>query len=329
VSPRVAQDVGDMNLSCDIVGVSSQSLSTFTKILSPDRPSRFVDPMLQPIINKLSQITLFNDVFSVWDRRLSCYTLFLPNNASEYQQYVTGFNYRYIDRLGIESWSTLDGWNWHAVARSSEGNIFYARNNDTSIFIQGDAKTNPINADFVGEQEMWDDDTTWDDQTGWSPVADVDDSGVPIKWVWEIPWSDLKHRALSKTLRHLIFDTEGDQQFKVKVFIDDIYKTRNSSEPWSDGTLFTDGTGFNPVTELSLTPALTLDLIAKDAGGYGNAPYGSSPYGGGNNTALRTLTYAPTRFTSMKLRLEGEAMGPMKFIAITLLYLIGTIRRLP
>lgn len=329
ISPRVAQDIGEMNLSCDIVGVASQSLSTFTKILSPDRPSRFVDPMLQPLINKLSQETLFNHVFSVWDRRLSCYTLFIPNDANEYQQYVTGFNYRYIDRLNIESWSTMEGWNWGAVARSSEGNIFYSRSNDTTIFLQGDAKTNPIYTDFVGEQEMWDDDTPWSDQTGWSPVVDVHDSGVPIKWTWEIPWSDLKHRALAKTLKYLIFDTEGDQQFTVKVFVDDMYETRNGGELWSDDTLFTDNMGFDPYVDRPLTPALTLNMIAKDAGGYGVAPYGSSPFGGGNNTALRTLTYAPTRFTTMKLRLEGEATGPLKFIAVTLLYLIGTIRRMP
>lgn len=329
ISPRVAQDIGDMNLSCDIVGVSSQSLSTFTKILSPDRPSRFVDPMLQPLINRLSQETLFNHVFSVWDRRLSCYTLFIPNDENKYQQYVTGFNYRYIDRLGIESWSTLDGWNWGSVARSSEGNIFYSRSNCFCIFLQGDSKTNPVHADFVGEQEMWDDNTPWDDQTGWTPVADVHDSGVPIKWTWEIPWSDLKHRALSKTLKYLIFDTEGDQQFTAKLFIDDQYKTRDGGEVWDDGTLFTDNTGFNPPVVEPLTPAITLNMIAKDAGGYGTDAYGTAPFGGGNNTALRTTTYAPARFTSMKLRLEGESTGPLKFIAITLLYMLGTIRRMP
>lgn len=328
-SPRTAQNVGDEILDVDIVGVSSQALSTFTKILSPDRPSRFVDPMLQPIINNLPADALTFGTFSAYDRRLSTYMLFMPNNSRDLQQYVTCFAYREIDKLNIKSWSTLKGWNWCAACRSSEGNIFYARQNSTTIFLQGDAKTNPLNADFIGEQETFSDGTTFTDQTGFSPVASVAKSGVPIKWAWELPWSDLKHRALSKTLKYVILDTEGGEQFTLKVFIDDLRTGPDFGETFSDGTLFTDGTGFDPNSDPPYTPALTLELVGRDAGGYGVQAYGSSPFGGGNNTKKRTLTYAPTKFTTAKLRFEGEAMGPLKFVAITLLYQMGTIRRLP
>ena len=337
VSPRVGQDLGDIQLTADIVGVASVALATFTRVLSPDRPSRFVDPLLQPDINRLSTDTLRKGVFSIFDRRLSAYILFVPNDSDQYQTYVTGYLYRYIDRLKIEAWSRIRGWNWHAATRSAEGNVFYARHLDTKVFIQGDSKTNPLYKDFINEQEVFSDGTEFTDHTGFTPVSSEETSGLPIKWAWELPWADLKHRGLAKTLRYVIFDTEGNQEFQMRVFIDDMYAQPPSGEAFTDTTVFSDGTGFVPYSVLPYTPALQLDFIGKTATGWGYQSYGrsglpvlgNSAYGGGNNTALRTLTLAPTKFTSMKLRMDGAASGPMKFVAITLLYQQGTIRRMP
>jgi hypothetical protein len=133
------------------------------------------------------------------------------------------------------------------------------------------------------------------------------------------------------------FDTEGNQEFTLSVFVDDLYALPPSGEEFTDTTVFTDGTGFIPYSVIPYTPALQLDFIGKAATGYGLQSYGrsglpvmgNSAYGGGNNTALRTLTLAPTKFTSMKLRMDGQSYGPMKFVAITLLYQQGTIRRMP
>jgi hypothetical protein len=113
------------------------------------------------------------------------------------------------------------------------------------------------------------------------------------------------------------------------VFVDDIYTLPLTGEAFSDGTLFTDGGGWIPYNELPYAPALQLDFIAKDAPGWGIQYYGNSPYGGGNNTGVRKLTLAPTKFNTMKLRMSGRATGPLKFVAITLLFQTGTIRRLP
>jgi hypothetical protein len=329
VSPRVGQDLGDIQLTADIVGVASFSLATFTRVLSPDRPSRFVDPLLQPDINKLSTDTLHKGVFSVFDRRLSTYIVFIPNDAHDYQKYVTGYMYRYIDRLKIEAWSRITGWNWHSATRSAAGNVFYARHLDTKVFIQGDAKTNPIYADFVGEQETWSDDTIFTDRTGFTPVSDINNSGIPIDSTWELPWSDMRHRGMSKTMRYLIMDTEGNQEFKAQLFIDDKYRLITQGEAFTDLTFFSDGTGFIPESVLPLTPALETDFIAKDAGGYGTATYGSSPYGGGNNTRLRLLTLMPTKFNTFKLRFTASTKNKLKYVAITVLYQQGTIRRMP
>ena len=130
-------------------------------------------------------------------------------------------------------------------------------------------------------------------------------------------------------MRYLILDTEGTEEFTSYVFVDDFYTLEILGEPFTDGTLFTDGTGFVPMLNVQYTPALTMNWIARDASGWGIQKYGTSLYGGGNNTKLRNLTLTPTKFTTVKLRFEGYSRGPMKFVAVTLLYQGGSIRRLP
>lgn len=197
------------------------------------------------------------------------------------------------------------------------------------IFVRGDSETNPLYLDYMGEQEMFSDDTTFTDHTGFSPVADVNKSGVPIQWTWELPWSDLKHRAFSKTLRYIILDTEGGAQIRCRVFVDDLYLANDPGETFSDFTTYDDDMGHTPNADPPYTQALDLNFIAKDHGGYGTESYGGDPYGGGNNTAIRKLTLSPTKFNTFKLRFEGESTRPLKFVAITLLYQGGSIRRLP
>lgn len=329
ISSRVGQDVGDLSLTCDIAGVSAMNLNNFTRILAPDRPSRLIDPQLQKDINELDSESLKEGAFSLFDRKLSSYMLFLPNDTHTLQTTNNAYFYRYVDRMDIKAWSKLKGWNWSAAARSAEGRVFFALFQSTKIFLLGDSKINPLYRDFMGDQETFSDGTYFTDGTGFGPVSNFETSGLPIEFVWELPWSDLKHRGLAKTLRYVIFDTEGDQEFLMRVFIDDMYTGAQVGEPFSDGTLFTDGTGWIPYVTLPFTPALELDFIAKDAGAYGIQAYGNSPYGGGNNTAVRKLTLSPTKFNTVKLRMSGRARGPLKFVAITLLFQQGTIRRLP
>lgn len=329
VSQRALQNIGTFGLACDTVGVTSVTLSPFTSILSPDRPSRLVDPSLQVDLNELDLTSLRDGVFSVFDRRLGVYMIGVPTNPGPDQRGIKFYCYRYIDSLKIASWTTHEDWNFNCGTRSSEGNLFFARANSNKIFLKGDAKTNPLFADYIGEQETFSDKTVFTDGHGLTPITSVATSGVPINWVWELPWTDLKDRAITKTLRYVIFDTEGDQQFQAQVFIDDQFIARNFGELFTDHTAFTDGMAWTPNGHPPYTPAAQLQWIGRDAGGFGNSPYGSSPYGGGNNTSMRSLSLMPTKFTTAKFRFSGSSMGPLKFVSITLLYQKGTIRRMP
>lgn len=325
-SPRTLQDIGDMALAMDIVGVSNVQLTNFTKILSPDRPSRLIDKLIQFAVGQLDVQTLHDNVFSVYDRRLAMYMLFIPNDDWTLSRYMRGFGYRYIDGLKINAWSTFAGWRWNCGTRSSEGRIFFTRRDDTKLFVMGDETVDPIYADYVGEQETFSDGTVYTDGTGNGPIASLATSGVPIKFAWELPKTDLKHRGLTKTLRYITIDAEGDQQFTVYAFVDNVYAMKDGGETFSDDTLFTDDTGFDRSTPVRL-PALTSVRIAADADGWGLQAYGNSPYGGGNNTGVEKETLMPTKFKTLKLRFEGETMGPLRFVALTLWTQSGTIRR--
>lgn len=328
VSSRTIQNVGEKSLACDIVGVQSIGLQTFTQTLSPDRPSRLVDPLIQKALAPLDLATLNESVFSQWARLESMYMLFVPDTIRESQVTTRGFEFRYIENLDINAWSTVSGWNWAWSARSSEGLVFFGRANDTAIFVKGDEKKLPLYADFIGDQETFSDGTTFTDGTGWSPVSDVNSSGIPIRFQWDLPWSDMKKRSIQKTVRYLILDTQGSAEFTCSMFIDNKYLDKtDAGEPFLDGTLFDDDLGFvrdtlSPV----LTPALQTNFVGSDYGGYGSEPYGDI-YGGGRNTSFSRNFQFPTKFMMFKLRFTGETMRPLKFVGISPVYIDGSIRR--
>lgn len=327
-SSRSIQDLGDKTLACDIVGVTSTELAKFTSKLSPDRPSRLIDPLIQKSLAELSTTTMENGIFSQYDRLSSMYMLYVPNTQRDSQVETFGFGYRYIEKLGIQAWNTFSGNNWAWSSRSSEGLVFFGRANDNMIFVKGDENKLPLYANYIGEQETFDDGTVFEDGTGLSPVADVDTSGVPIRVAWELPWSDLRKRANQKTLRYLVLDAQGTASFTVKVFIDNKRVNKaDRGETFSDDSLFDDDLGFarNPLYE-DLTPALTMEMVASDYGGYGSEPYGDI-YGGGRNTGFMRNITMPTKCNLMKLRFEGEIMRPLKIVGITPVYIEGSIRR--
>lgn len=328
IANRTTQDLGELALACDIAGVTSVALATFTTKLSPDRPSRLVNPLIKKAVTALGNSTLEDGVFSQYDRVSSMYMLFVPNAVRDSQIETRGFGYRYIDKLNIEAWNTFSGWNWAWSSRSSEGLIFFGQANSNKIFVKGDEETLPLYADYIGDQETFSDGTVFTDGLGLFPISDLNTSGVPIRWIWEIPWSDLKNRAIQKSSRYLILDTEGSATFNVKAFIDNKYiDDTDTGEEFSDDTLFYDDLGFKrDALYPALSHALTLDFVGSNYGGYGNEPYGDI-YGGGRNTKFARLMPFPTKFNMFKLRLSGETMRPLKIVGITPAWLQGSIRR--
>ena len=211
-------------LFSDVVGVNSIKRALFTGSIQPERLSRLVDPEIQKDIARLEEtVTLEDDTFSIFDNKSNNYMLFVPNHDDALRTETRCFVLKKVPEMKIEAWHEWRGWNFQAACRSSLERVFLAKG--TMVYVLGETHDggDKIYRDFVGEQEMWADDLPWEDNTGWSPISDENDSGVPIIWVWELPWSDAEQRFRNKESRFIRFDTEGDAEFTAEMFLDNRY----------------------------------------------------------------------------------------------------------
>jgi hypothetical protein len=325
VSHRSVQGLGDDILFCDIVGVNSVTKSLVTATIRPERVSQLIDPEIQKRIGNLDTTSsLLDGIFSVFNRQEQEYMLFIPNQSDDDTVTETiCFDFKNIVALKINAWSMFRDWNWVAAARSAQGRVFFSKG--TQIFVYGSI-TDPFYADYIGDQETFDDGTVWEDGLGNTPVADVNDSGVPIRFAWELPWADFKHRENSKKMKYIAMDTQGTARFTVSMFVDNI-KLENGyqGEEFGDGTIFDDLTGFDS-EQLPYDPALSAEFAAGDVLGFGGDGYGQY-FGGGRITSDARLYAWPAKFQIAKFRISGETMAPLKIVSLSMMYSLGSIRR--
>jgi len=123
----------------------------------------------------------------------------------------------------------------------------------------------------------------------------------PIAFQWEMPWADFDQRVKEKHNRYIQLDTTGTAQFTLQMFVDRLYKL--------DGLLI---------------PNNTMTFVGGDNGGYGD---NGQPYGGGRQTSDQRLYDWPARGKLFKLRFEGITDEPLRVVAASLMYQVGSIRR--
>tara|TARA_R100001594_G_scaffold22817_1_gene44307 strand:- start:2321 stop:4123 length:1803 start_codon:yes stop_codon:yes gene_type:complete len=323
ISHRALSTVGEDMLFCDNVGVASVSKALYTGAVKSDRISALVDPEIQKTLGKFTDSTgLRNRTFSVFDSLEQSYMLFIPNADGLTETTETrGFAYRRIKSLRVKSWYEVTNMEWSCATISALKRVFFAKG--TEVFIYGN-DADPVHKDREGSEEMFDDDFTFTDYTGFSPVADSKDSGIYIPFEWELPWSDNQARFNVKVSRYINFDTEGDQRFSAQMFVDNIYeKTDDFGETWLDDFTFDDSLGWDVEV---LDPALEMEFLGGTAPGFGTDEYGQL-YGGGRPTRIENLYAWTSKYKLFKLRVIGDAAGPLKFVSLTLAYNTGSIRR--
>jgi hypothetical protein len=325
LSHRIIQTIGEDMIFGDVNGVSSVKRALFTGSVTSDRQSYLVDPEYHSSIEAIeSTITIEDNVWSMWDSASNNYMLFIPNATQEAE--MTEYRcmvYKRNKKLKIEAWSDWRNWKFRCGCRSALKNIFLCEG--TQVFRLGESTHDQVTKDYVGDQEMWDDDTPFTDYTGWTPVASAADSGVPIKFIWELPWSDNNNRFLTKNSRYINFDTTGDNRFTVDMFTDNIYLDANNfGEDWEEDELkFDDSLGWDVDV---LDPALSMVFEGGDSPGFGNDEFGED-FGGGRPTRLEKLVAWTAKYKLQKLRISGDATKSLKFVSISLAYLTGSPRR--
>jgi hypothetical protein len=122
-------------------------------------------------------------------------------------------------------------------------------------------------------------------------------NGVPITFDWEMPWTDLKKRLDIKQLRYIGMDTQGTSQFTVRAYVDNM-------ENWGNND----------------TPMLTMTFVGGDTDA-------TDPPVPARTTGDERLYAFPLKFRLLKLRFSGTATASLRFISISLAYLMGSIRR--
>jgi hypothetical protein len=325
VSHRIIQAVGEDMFFGDVNGISSIRRALFTGSVQSQRDSQLIDPAYQKELGGLNSIvTLEDEVWSLWDSANYNYMVFVPDateksRVTEYRCFV----YKKNEKLKISAWHDWRGWKFRSGCRSSLKSIFLTEG--TQVFRLGE-QNYPAEKDFEGVEEMWGDDTSFEDYTGWfDAIADVKDSGIPIKFAWELPWSDHNSRFNTKNSRYLNFDTQGDNRFLCEMFTDNIYYDKTDfGEDWVEDALkFDDKTGWDVDV---LDPTLSMEFEGGDGPGFGLDEFGED-FGGGRPTHLEKLYAWTAKYKLQKVRISGDKVKPLKFISITLGYLQGSPRR--
>ena len=297
----------------------------FTGSTQSTRNSQLIDPEYHKVLDQLdSTVAIEDNVWSIWDSANTNYMFFIPNGSTdelttEYRCFV----YKKNPALKIDSWSDWRNWNFKSGCRSALKHLFLTTG--TQVYRLGEATHNQIYTDYQGDQEMFSDDTTFLDNTGFNPVANEADSGVPIQFIWELPWSDNNDRFKTKNSRYINFDTQGDNKFLVEMFTDNIYKDKTDfGEDWEEDSLkFDDFTGWDVDV---LDPTLSMVFEGGDSPGFGSDEFGED-FGGGRPTRLEKLYAWTAKYKIQKLRLSGDAVNQLKVISVSLAYLGGSVRR--
>ena len=331
IAHRSSQTIGEDLFFLDQVGIPSLNRALFTATVESGRISQLIDPRIQQALDSVNSTSAQSDlIHSVYDSLSGNYMLFIPDainttDITEYRCFVLKKN----ETLKIEAWQEWRNWRFRSSCRSQLKRVFLTQ--DAQVYVLGeshgdinDQSIDRISTDYQGDQEMFDDDTSFTDYKGFNPVADTKDSGVPIPFVWELPWSDANRRFNVKASRYVNFDTEGDQKFTCDMFVDNIYEDRsNLGETYLDGTTFDDEFGYD--VEI-LKPNISGEFVGGTGPGFGLDEYGKS-FGGSRPTRHEGLYAWESRYKINKFRFSHDATAPLKFVSISLAYSVGSVRR--
>lgn len=289
LSHGAIQTFGDDVLYLDLFGVPQLSRTMFTQSIRPGRASQLIDPEIQAALNNLTTYgAIRSRVFSVYNQQEGQYMLFIPDaNAPEDITATKCFVYTNIPQMDVKAWSLFDGWNFACGCRSAEGRIFFVGYNN-KVYLYGN-KSDPSYADFIGDT-----------------AANADGSGVDIAFDWEMPWADFGKRMNVKKTYHIGFDTKGAAKFTAEFYVDNFIEDANGDD----------------------TPVLSLEFVGGDSDGYGGVRENAeTPYGAGRRAVDERLWAWVAKFKLAKLRIHGSTKLPLKFIAVSMTYQIGSIRR--
>jgi hypothetical protein len=277
--------VGDDTFYCDNVGVNSITRVNIYQTLRPVRASHLIDPLITAMLQPLSTNQVSQHVFAVYDLRHFRYMLFAPVFAADGVTVTESicFSYSNIPALKVDAWARLRGWKWQAACRTALQNVIFAGGNKLYSY---DFDNPDTGADLLNDPDV------------------NGGNGVPLTFEWEMPWADFKRRMFIKQTRYISLDTQGDAEFTLDAFVDNIVERQGVD-----------------------VPMLSMTFFGGDVGGFGNSPFGNAGFGGGRKSSDERLFAWTTKLKLLKLRFSGTTTRKLKFISVSIAYVLGKARR--
>ena len=245
-----------------------------------------------------------------------------------------GYIYHYVPQLKLFAWSrfkTKEYLRFNCGCGTLEGRAFLFT--PDGYMMRYGSPENPVYADWYGMYDFvsWTSgqtyhtkDRVFDSHDGlvYKCLADVTTTaadfqtarelepdsweeykGEPISFTWELPWSDFGARQHTKALRFVHADANGQAQFTVELFSDNIYRDAATGQ---------------------LTPARSITFVPNEAGAYGA---GQQVYGAGRRTREQKLWQMPVKCKLLKVRTSGESTQSLSVSAYSFLYQKGSVVR--
>lgn len=288
ISHNTLVALGDDILFLDQVGISSIQRALITATLTPTRESQLVSLDLQTALAPLTLAQMQDNVFAVLDRIANHVLFFIPKSATiDSDTDNHVYVFAFDKSQKFRAMNYFEEMRYRSGCRSAEGRIFLTRGVNVYYYRN---QYEPLYTDYSTPAEQpWDDGTLWDDGTGWFDTDTVFD-GDPITFSWATPYSDMRAPERVKNSKYLSILAQGAGAITVEMFTDR-FDTAQLSMAFTQ-------TEFPSSSTAVSRPS--------------------------NNDKL----YAwPMKFTRAKLRVSGSTSSRLDFIALTLFYNGGSVRR--
>jgi hypothetical protein len=279
--------LGDDILFLDQAGMASVQRALITATLSPVRESTLIGTDIQAAMQPFTPAQLEQHVFAVHDRIAQHILFFIPKSDT-----VTPITDNNVFVYCFDRSQRFRAWTRFDQMAYRCG----TRTTEGRIFLAAGLKVyfyhnqyNPLYNDYaIGGLQNWDSGQPWDDNLGWEELSNA--VGTPIPYAFALPWTDMRQTGRVKVSKYIGVTAEGAGNFTLQMFIDDF------SSP-----------------EMQMTFQMTSEPV-------------------GTNIAVRPANnsqlYAwPQKFERMRLRVEGSSDSYIAFVAMHLMFLVGSIRR--
>jgi hypothetical protein len=360
ISHRTVVPLGNDVFMCDRAGVPSIAQSQITSTFIPDRVSDLIEPAIQKNINRLSDVTLQQKAFAVYNAQERQYMLFLPKyDDDDWRQLEADpiiftsltDQGKFIVRVvahGFDEGDNLEVWGALAVGANGGINGIWPISEviDEDYIVINTGATYTDRDQIGGGSDVW--------------VRPINEETVGYVYTYNTKlkikaWS--RYRNLNfdygvKTPSGTIFFGKGGKLYQFgnrnnPITTDDGAAISFTWEwPWGDFdkrvnvkelfAIYPDTLG-KAQFDLSvfvdfmyrdrvgvLQPARNVTFTASEVGGFGA---GTQPFGGGRNTKTQYVWPVPVLGKLFKPRISGSTIESLRFVALTILYKEGTVGR--